>query len=224
MRDAGANSFQLLLETPRECAVTENLVDLPVGYIVECNDFTWIVGYKSGTQVFSKGVLRAAFVTPLPSRPGEPRLPVKIQSMEYIFEHHTDFVKRSAIVGKSMSPSSSRSRSTTKVTGAYTPPVIPECGSPLKLADKKSLKRSRVDLETEPAVSDHSRQSIKIMDYANFPQSPHSTQCREMSLPPPAVGPAGVSDRAMRILEVKSTPAIKVPLQANLSCRRLRSQ
>jgi hypothetical protein len=116
MRRCGAQSLQLILDEPQEWvlrgapegAMTEEGTS---GYLVECANATLIVGYASGSTVFSRGGCRVLYhyqqtepffdVEGRLLSTGYP-LSLLISQLEYDFVEHKEMVDRSMIKPKLM--------------------------------------------------------------------------------------------------------------------------
>lgn len=221
MRESGASSFQLLLESPREYTVHSSPGGPSYAHYVECSEMTWIVSYSSGCQVFSRGVLRATLdeVIPPVDASGRPTGPtVQIKHMEYTLEHHTEMIKRSALVPKpSVPPTQSAGSAPRAENGqALTSPLTQTfyTDSPMKAesatspgSDGQSAKRKRTETDN-PASKRPSGGEVKAIDFAS--QAP-SSSWSECLVPAPISRMAGLSDRAIRILEASLTAFRKRP-------------
>lgn len=214
LRDAGVIGVQLILENVKEYIIAANYLGPSEGAAVECDDMTMIMSYRNGTSVMSKGMLRSNFAAPDPltGRQG------KITFMEYVFEQHIEMIKRAVILKR---PAESPSKQLTSPAPQQSPvpkqhddqndlsmDQDPDDSSPPSSSSStnyppRPYKRRRKSKDEGPRKSssserDEARHRVTCREYAA-----ESIKYEELSVPAPAVEPAGVSDRAMRILEVR---------------------
>jgi hypothetical protein len=218
MRESGASSFQLLLESPREYTVHTYPNSPTYTRYVECSEMTWIVSYRSGCRVFSRGLLRATLdeVIPMADAAGRPSGPtVQIKHMEYTLEQHTETVERSVLIPKpstsitqtaSMVPSDNSQMTASPFMSYYS-----ELSSPMKedttaFADLGRLtqasKRKRDDTDgTSTSERKKGGSEVKAIDFGKSEPPAWS----EYLGPAPISRMSGLNERAIRILEVNAS-------------------
>lgn len=124
----------------------------------------------------------------------------KIDHMEFVLQSHTDYVLRSALVGLPGSQNSRSQDATHQVNandGAHRHPQFDVSKDTLQEFDMQRKMNGAAEFDPSSAESQDSQNGLKVIDYA----APHAVY-ETVAIPRSVVGPAGLSDRAMRVLEV----------------------
>lgn len=226
MRRSGAISFQLLLESPLEWTLSSSSSpDAPIsGHIVECDDMTFIVGYASGSTIFSKGVCRAIYQQVVPTTKDGQLVPqaamnqscLQLTQLEYAFESHTEMIDRTAIRSRRDEIGASSLLKDLDVNVRNQQPSAsmknPPNGSQLNGRDEDASS------ETSSSIGPFrpKRETASEVDMTSVTSSPvkrsrrsevnntalNGNEWHEYMLPKPPVGAPGLCDEAMRVLEV----------------------
>ena len=232
MRDSGAVSIQLLLQSPQEYTVHATPGGPTYTHYVECSRMSWLVEYRDGTQNCARGLLRATFEEVVPSidEHGRPCGPtIQIRHMEYTLERNIGRLKWSAaipissedVIATGNGGSSFRKDTKGRNDLAASPALQSQdrmSVSPTKEEDsftgdlRHSEAGKRKRASTDDATGETSKISandVRAIDFgkADGDSSTWPEGYTPVLVPVPRKSTGGVSDRAFRILEVRFATA-----------------
>ena len=193
VREEGAHQFQLLLEGPEEHEIRISYDFPPIGYTVRCDNATFAVQYTNGILVSSKGAFRANLVTPT-----DPSELLKIESVDYQFSEHKQFVDRAAIISR---PSTELLKSLDVQRDDHS------------LKDPSGQNDDDDDLD-EPAQRGSKRQRLQDDPSARSESDGSSGSRYVTAVIPTLANASAISDRATRVLEVRD---FTLPMQKILN-------
>lgn len=183
--------------------------------------------YRSGSTVFSTGRLRATFAPPTNVSPGMPRPSMKMKRLEWMYDHHTEVIRRDALVAlPSPIVNANLMRSSDGVDGSLSEESRKQMTSNDAAAanndeQRPPRKRTRRQMEQDydrshtglkhktdtPATASKTVQGSEQRTTKDQASSGHATgeshhQSSVVQLPPPIPGIGGHTPEVIQILEV----------------------
>lgn len=218
MRRCGAQSIQLVLNDPQEWLLgsdsgTVMTDDGTSGYMVECPNATLIVAYASGSTIFSRGTCRATYhyqqAEPLFDKHGRllssyPQMTLLLSQLEYDFVEHTEMVNRCAIKTKTTPSTLATEPVITGDNVVHSSPSTLRRQPDIDNADaSRPAKRPKTESYNASQVETAIPQGARTT-YETSAQPDASSNWQECLIPGPPVRDTGLSDEAMRVLEVRN--------------------
>lgn len=228
--ESGCINTQLILHNAVEHNVMSDRPGIPSGFLVMCTRATWITTYSNGIQVHATGPLTCKVEKVLfrPTAESNPSLVLKMTAFEFEMESHFETVSRSSILTKVVEQlvpvGNIKNENDPDVKDIEPSPKVRKANLKRKggpgSADSTSKKDAQ-DSKSSQELKDSKKDDVKpppfpIVDGPDG-QKYYSVKYEQSIVPQSHIGPYGITDRAMRCLEVCEA-GLKVDVPRSTPC------